>query len=72
MIVWLPEFHSTHIVCGMPGRNATRAALEAICRTTPEFSLCELVMLIDPDGDTLEISETIEPLADRDGEKQPD
>lgn len=64
MIVWLPEFHSTHVICGMPGRDAARAALSAICRAAPEFSSCDLMMMIDPDGNALEISETIDPRRD--------
>ncbi|MCB1486436.1 MAG: hypothetical protein KDJ88_03145 [Bauldia sp.] len=61
MVAWLPEFHSTHVVCGMPGEAATRAALRAICEKTPEFTRCDLVRLIDPDGTEQEVDESIEP-----------
>jgi hypothetical protein len=61
MIVWLPEFHSTHIVCGLPGQPAAVAALTAICEASPEFSRCDLIRMIDPDGNETELSGTIEP-----------
>lgn len=50
MVVWLPEFHSTHVLCGMPGREAATAAMKAICDAGAEFSRCDLVLTIDPDG----------------------
>lgn len=50
MVVWLPEFHSTHVLCGMPGRDAATAAMKAICDAGAEFTQCDLVLVIDPDG----------------------
>jgi hypothetical protein len=50
MVVWLPEFHSTHVLCGMPGEEAATAAMRAICDAGDEFSQCDLVLTIDPDG----------------------
>ena len=50
MVTWLPEFHATHILCGMPGAEASRAAARAICETGAEFSRCDLVLHIDPTG----------------------
>jgi len=61
MIVWLPEFHSTHIVCGLPGEPAVTAALTAICEAAPEYTRCDLIRMIDPDGNETELAETIEP-----------
>jgi len=61
MIVWLPEFHSTHVVCGAPGRPAAVAALTAICQSAPEYTGCDLVLTIDPDGHEEDVSQTIEP-----------
>lgn len=61
MIVWLPEFHSTHTICGMPGLAATQAALRSVCQASPEFSRCDLVMMIDPDGNQEEYDEAILP-----------
>jgi hypothetical protein len=50
MVVWLPEFHATHVLCGMPGEEAATAAMRAICNAGAEFSQCDLVLFIDPDG----------------------
>lgn len=50
MVVWLPEFHSTHVLCGMPGPDAVTAAMQAICDAGSEFTQCDLVVTIDPDG----------------------
>ncbi len=50
MVTWLPEFHATHVLCGMPGPEAARAAAKAICEAGAEFSQCDLVLHIDPDG----------------------
>ncbi len=61
MVVWLPEFHSTHVVCGMPGEEAARAALKAICQSAPEFTSCDLALLIDYDGNEMPLDETIDP-----------
>jgi hypothetical protein len=60
MVVWLPEFHSTHVICGMPGEPAARAVLKTICEAAPEFSRCDTVRLIDPDGNEQELGESIE------------
>jgi len=50
MVVWLPEFHATHVLCGMPGDEAAIAAMRAICDAGEEFTQCDLVLTIDPDG----------------------
>jgi len=50
MIAWLPEFHSTLILCGLPSQAATGAAFESICRNAPEYSRCDFHLVIDPDG----------------------
>ena len=44
MVVWLPEFHSTHVLCGMPGEAAATAAMKAICDAGAEFTQCDLVL----------------------------
>jgi hypothetical protein len=57
MVVWLPEFHSTHVLCGMPGEQAARDAMRAICAAGAEFSRCDLLLLIDPDGKETDVSD---------------
>ncbi len=55
MVVFLPEFHSTHVLCGMPGKEAAAAAMKAICDAGAEFTQCDLVLTIDPDGNHSEV-----------------
>jgi hypothetical protein len=55
MVVFLPEFHSTHVICGMPGKEAATAAMKAICDAGLEFTQCDLVLTIDPDGNHSEV-----------------
>jgi hypothetical protein len=56
MVVWLPEFHATHILCGMPGPEAAAAAMQAICEAGAEFSRCDLVLHIDPQGKEIDVA----------------
>ncbi len=58
MVVWLPEFHSTQVLCGMPGQPAAAAAMKAICDAGAEFTQCDLVLYVDPDGNQTEVTDT--------------
>ncbi len=53
MVTWLPEFHATNVLCGMPGRDAAAAAARAICEAGAEFSRCDLALFIDPEGNEI-------------------
>jgi hypothetical protein len=57
MVAWLPEFHTTHVACGLPGRDAAEAVLKAICDTSEDFSQCDVVRFIDPDGVEEEVTD---------------
>lgn len=57
MVTWLPEFHSTHVLCGMPGQAAAGDALKAICDAGVDFSRCDVVLFVDPDGGEHEVSD---------------
>ena len=61
MVGWLPEFHVTQIVCGAGGADAVRAALQALCENTPEYSRCDLTTIIDPDGKVTRVEDTAWP-----------
>jgi hypothetical protein len=50
MVIWLPEFHSTTILCGAPSETAVTEALKALCANDEVVTRCDLVTLIDPDG----------------------
>ncbi|MBN8996021.1 MAG: hypothetical protein J0H94_12410 [Rhizobiales bacterium] len=55
MVGWLPEFHVTQVVCGTGGAEAVTAALQALCENTPEYSRCDMLSVIDPDGRVTQI-----------------
>lgn len=58
MVAWLPEFHTTVILCGSSSQATVGAALKAICEATEEFTGCDLFTVIDPEGNAHEVSET--------------
>jgi hypothetical protein len=57
MIVWLPEFHSTVTLCGTSGEAALVGALQALCDGSPDVTRCDLVTIIDPDGNERQIED---------------
>ncbi|MEI9900736.1 MAG: hypothetical protein WDN31_12135 [Hyphomicrobium sp.] len=57
MVAWLPEFHATVIICGTGGETAVLAGLKALCDATDEYTRCDFLSVIDPDGNTREISD---------------
>jgi hypothetical protein len=61
MVGWLPEFHTTQVVCGAGGDAAVRAALKALCDNTPEYSRCDLISIIDPDGTVTQVDDVAWP-----------
>jgi hypothetical protein len=50
MVAWLPEFHSTIIVCGASGEAAVIAALKGLCDGSEELTRCDLVSVVNPEG----------------------
>jgi len=50
MVAWLPEFHSTIIVCGASGAAAVLAALKGLCDASAELTRCDMVSVVDPNG----------------------
>ena len=57
MVGWLPEFHTTAIVCGAGSEAAVGAALKALCEATKEYTRCDFFSVIDPDGNARDISD---------------
>ena len=53
MVAWLPEFHSTIIVCGTSGEPAVIAALKGLCDGSQELTRCDMVSIIGPEGTEL-------------------
>ncbi len=58
MTVWLSDFHTTMALCGMPTAEAVSAAFAGICARTPGATACDLSILIDPDGNESETSQS--------------
>ena len=50
MVIWLPEHHSTTVLCGAPSEAAATEALKALCANDEVVTRCDLVGMIDPDG----------------------
>lgn len=50
MIAWLPEFHSTFVLCGTSGEAALIAGLKALCDGSPFVTRCVPVTIVDPEG----------------------
>lgn len=50
MNVWLPEFHSTAVLCGMPSPKALVDTLQALCAANESAVHCDLSRTIDPAG----------------------
>lgn len=50
MTVWLPDFHTTQILCGAPSEQALNNALAAICAGDENATHCDLTLLVDPEG----------------------
>jgi hypothetical protein len=55
MIVWLPEFHNTITLCGTSGEAALIGAFRALCDGSPDMTRCDVVTIIDPDGNQRQI-----------------
>ena len=61
MAAWLPEFHTTVVICGAPTQAALEAALKATCDHGEDYSRCELFGMIDPDGKETTVENTVWP-----------
>jgi hypothetical protein len=57
MTVWLPEFHSTTLLCGTSGEAALIGALKALCDGSPDVTRCDVIAIIDPDGNERQIDD---------------
>jgi len=55
MVIWLGEFHASHALCGAPDEVAMQDALRAICAGSEGATHCDLVQIIDPDGNERDI-----------------
>ncbi len=57
MTVFLPDFHSTEILCGAPSKRALTAGLKAFCADNKNATDCSVFLIIDPAGKKYDISD---------------
>jgi hypothetical protein len=50
MTVWLEDFHTTHVLCGVPSESALRQALAGICAGDHSAISCDITLIINPEG----------------------
>lgn len=50
MTVWLGDFHTTRVLCGVPSEAALSAALATLCAYEENATTCDLTLIVDPDG----------------------
>lgn len=50
MTVWLPDFHTTQVLCGAPTEKALTAALAALCAGDENATNCDVGLIVDPAG----------------------
>ncbi|MBA3517119.1 MAG: hypothetical protein H0T75_05635 [Rhizobiales bacterium] len=50
MTVWLPDFHTTQVLCGAPSEKALTDALAALCAGDENATNCDFGFVIDPEG----------------------
>jgi hypothetical protein len=50
MTIWLPDFHTTHVLCGAPSEPALTEAMRALCAGDEAATRCDLTLVVDPDG----------------------
>lgn len=55
--VWLEDFHTTRILCGMADEETLRLMLAALCLTELQATHCDLTLTVDPDGNERQITD---------------
>jgi hypothetical protein len=50
MTIWLPDFHTTRVLCGAPSETALSDALRALCAGDAAATHCDLTLVVDPEG----------------------
>ena len=53
MTIWLPDFHTTHVLCGAPSQASLTQALAAICSGDAGAVSCDVTRIIDPQGNEI-------------------
>jgi len=50
MTLWLSNFHTTQVLCGMPDEATLQEVLAGLCWFNKDATSCDLMLIIDPDG----------------------
>jgi hypothetical protein len=50
MTLWLSEFHTTQVLCGMPDEATLQEVLAGLCWFNKDATSCDLTLIVDPDG----------------------
>lgn len=50
MTLWLSDFHTTQVLCGLPNEAGLTAAFRALCSSDDTATSCDMVGTVDPEG----------------------
>ena len=50
MTIWLSDFHTTQVLCGMPDEATLQEVLAGLCWFNKEATSCDLTLIVNPDG----------------------
>jgi len=53
MTLWLSDFHTTRVLCGMPDEATLQEVLAGLCWFNKDARSCDLTLIVDPDGKEL-------------------
>jgi hypothetical protein len=53
MTLWLSDFHTTRVLCGMPDEATLQEVLAGLCWFNKDATSCDLTLIIDPNGKEL-------------------
>ena len=59
MNIFSPEARRTRVLCGTPSEKTLGDALAAFCAADPTATTCDLVLVIDPDGNERQVTGVI-------------
>lgn len=50
MTLWLSDFRTTQVLCGMPDEATLQEVLAGLCWFNKDATTCDLTLIVDPDG----------------------
>jgi hypothetical protein len=61
MTLWLPDFHTTRVLCGFDNEAALKEVFAALCKSDKFATHCDLTRTVDPDGNEREVQDVTFP-----------